>query len=265
MRWKRGLFFLFFVFSVGKIQASDVRILAVFPNPVGNDSGEWIAVENMREATVAAGLYWLRDTVGSTKTASLSAFQPSERKTIHASQSGITLNNTGESVELLSGGVVVDTTPTLIATREGMVFFRSENTWIEITLDEYFERLTTEYLVPGVSRESEQDEQEDSREGPELFLPSVTRQISKPEIENRVISRKLPKFLPAATVATPSSFSWPTPPKPWYEQEMDVFLEWKRKAIFGSLSLMFGGICLLLVASPPVLRFWQWLRGEIFL
>lgn len=264
MELKRCFFAFLLALSVGKVSAFDLQIRAVFPNPVGIDTSEWVAIENTSAATISAGLYLLRDTTGSTKTASLSAFRPYEVKTITATQSGITLNNSGESVELLYGSSVIDSTANFIATQEGTVFLKLNESWVEVSLNEYQERLATKnwLVIREEAREVvfDNDFENEVEGGMEVSL--VPSHMEK----SRAVNRKLPRLFLAQSSATPSAgMLWPVPPEPHYDQEMALFLDWKKRAIIGSLSLIFGGTSLLFVSAPPLLKMWRWLREEVFL
>lgn len=266
---RRFLFISFFFLLAQTSRAYDLRLRAVFPNPIGSDEGEWIAVENISQATFSAQLYAIRDVYGSVKTFGMGSFLPFELKTVLASQSGITLNNTEEMVELLYLGEVIESSPKLVASQEGKVFVRLESGWNEISESEYLARKgERRWGVPSPvnGRESETEN------------PGVVQLPENPERESEAeeilpnrddlsVQRVFPTFLRGArSSATPSGLpSWPMPPEPDYDQEMAVFLEWKREALVGSLSLIFGGVCLLTVTLPPVPAIWRWLREELLL
>jgi len=89
-----------------------VFIRELLPNPVGRDTdGEWIRLVNISEATVEIGGWKLSDASGKEfvfrKGESVA---PKSDVLLEYSQTGIVLNNNGDTVELLdSKGEVVDT------------------------------------------------------------------------------------------------------------------------------------------------------------
>lgn len=266
---RRLLFLCFFFLLAQTSRAYDLRLRSVFPNPTGSDEGEWIAVENISQATISAQLYAVRDVYGSVKTFGLGSFSPLELKTVLASQSGITLNNTEEMVELLYLGEVIESSPKLVASQEGKVFVRLESGWNEVSEAEYLARKgERRWGVPSPVNDSESKtenpgvvqllENAEGESGAEEILPNR---------DDLSVKRVFPSFLKRTRPsATPSGLpSWPMPPEPDYDQEMAVFLEWKREALVGSLALIFGGACLLTVTLPPVPTIWRWLREELLL
>lgn len=266
---RRLLFLGIFFFLAPAVRAYDLRLRAILPNPPGSDESEWIAVENVSPATISAQLYSLRDVYGSIKTFGLGSFLPLELKTILASQSGIMLNNTEEQIELLYLGQVVESSPRLVASQEGKVFIQLDSGWKEINEAEYRERQAGRNWswLADVGREEPDEANPAVVQLPENAKREDGEEEISPNDDTVSIQRAFPKLLRGTSfLATPSGLlSWPIPPEPDYEREMDVFLGWKREALLGSLLLIFGGTCLISLTLPPVSDIWRWLREELLL
>ncbi len=281
--WLAGL--VFFGLA-GRVWAAELHLRAIYPNPPGNDTGEWLAVENNGTASVAAGLASLRDKFGSTKTYLLPALSAQELKIITASESGITLNNTREAVELLKQNVVIDASPEFVASQEGMVFIQLNEGWREISLAEYLERqLNRNWSTVAVTEDDDSTEPDTTTATVSatftplpwatLIAPAPDRAAKQVELSSDLPTQASPAPLPyrvphlftgsPARASPAGELNWPLPPEPDYDAEMQVFLDWKRRALFGSLALVWGGLCWLLLVIPPPPVLWHWLRDELLL
>lgn len=243
-----------------------VRLRAIYPNPPGSDEGEWVAVENL-DAT-PSGKFSLRDTVGSVKTYTLDSLPASELRLIYATQSGITLNNTGEAVELLAEGIVLERSPPYVASAEGRVWLQLESGWREVALSEFNDRAERRnWLVGPESTSNEERESIDPPQTSDLDRGETKPVDSAPTsvIPSIRPEYRLPRLQATSTATVAANWSWPIPPEPDYQAEIDLFLDWKRRALLGSLALLFGGGCWLLLVSPPLFTLWRWLRDELML
>ncbi len=248
-----------------------VKLRAIYPNPPGSDDGEWVAVENVG-ASVSGELYSIRDAVGTVKNFSIESLAVNELRLIYASQSGITLNNAGESVELLSQGILLESSPSYMASEEGKVWLQLDSGWREVSLADFFERLIhrnwsvvedpqaidTDELEPSLPTLLPQSLPFDQGQRLPTAAPAGSPPLKPPD-------RRLPqlKRLPIASAA--ASWDWPTAPEPDYQAEIATYARWKREALFGSLSLMFAGGCWLILISPSLMAVWQWFRDELML
>lgn len=265
MRWRLIFISLVYWLAAAPV-AAQVTLRAIYPNPPGSDEGEWIAVENLDSASASAETYSLRDTAGSVKTYQLAALGPGELRIVAATQSGITLNNTGEAVELLAGAMVAQRSPDYVASAEGKVWLQLLTSWQEVDLAEYLDRAANRRWGQAVAVDQETVEPVPVVPTAVVVNPPTKSPLADAPANRPIRERRLPQLKPPVTTPSPvPPIAWPAPPEPEYESEMAVFLGWKREALAGSLALVFAGLSLLLLAVPPLDRVWRWLRDELML
>lgn len=102
------------VFPLRISAASAVTINEFFPDPDGSDSGEWIELYNASDADVDLSGWMLDDQEGGGSSAfiiaSATAIAARSFMVFEKSETGLALNNDGDTVRLLTGeGSVVDT------------------------------------------------------------------------------------------------------------------------------------------------------------
>ncbi len=111
---------------------------ALFPVP--SSGSEWIVVENPHDATISGKLWSIKDTVGSTKTWILPDMAPNELKIFPATQTKISLNNTGDQVQLLFQGVLFEESGLYGTLAPDAVWVLLDDGWQAMSLEEWEER-----------------------------------------------------------------------------------------------------------------------------
>lgn len=256
-----------------------VVLRAVLPNPTGSDSQEWIDLENVSAATVAAQLVVLADTEGSVTRYQLEVdLQPNELRRLTATQSGITLNNSKEQVELWWNGEWQASSPVMTDADEDQVWVQLDGGWTVLNLADYEERrayrrwqegvdspdeATAEVSSPGVtpraSPKSQTAVNADSRISQFDAEPAVEEAAAASTSAVPYHTLRFPELLPtqvaSASAETVPNISALRPPRPDSE-EVDRYQWWKRRAVGGSLLMLWGGATLSLLSWPPLWRWW---------
>lgn len=101
---------------------------------------EWIALENTNGATISAQVWSVRDVQGSIKTWSVPALQPYELKMFSGVETKISLNNTGDQVELLQNGLVVQSSAPYEELLSGSIWLLLSDGWREVTIEDWEQR-----------------------------------------------------------------------------------------------------------------------------
>lgn len=280
---KCWLCFLFFLVCVPSVKAQELVVRGLYPNPVTDEQNEWILIENQQEASIAAQSCLVNDTVGSVKQASLPAMSAGQLLKLSRSASGITLNNSQDSVELTCEGEMVAQTALYEQIGEDQVWWLSnQGHWLIQNITDFLERLHNrnwdeeaepEEVVVGVTQPENNDEATNSAKVEEKLQPE--QKISIQEKESTTIANAKPELdyqkhlqLPAvssslnhtessheATVEETTRAAQLEYPQIDREQELAQFKAWKREALTGSLSLIFAGGCWLMISVPPL---WSW-------
>lgn len=251
-------FFAFPVFA----DSSGVVLRALFPNPVGSDTYEWVLVENTSAQTVDTGAFRIRDTVGTVHTASIGAALASgELRLLSATQSAVTLNNTGDTVQLLNNGTVVQESANYGSVTEGDVWLWTDEEWTAVPESEFWDRLA-EKNWSGLETEApdEKEVNDGSEEMAALVDESATSDIP--------IASPTPKNIPQNYRSPQLEYSRPPPaaaankpqlhlPEYDFDAEKARFVVWKKQALLGTLSLCLGGIWWLLISWKLVWDWWQ--------
>ncbi len=265
-----SMFFLF-PFST-EARASSALIRAVYPNPPGSDTAEWILIENASNVLIPANSISVQDTEGSSHTFVLPQdLGVDEFVYLSASESGIALNNATDSVIAKLGSAVIHSTEPYTDAPEGQVWWVSDaGEWSWEESASFLQRVVEgDFLV--VSEETEVDA-EDAEETvldvtpPEKDLqrektPDQVTQHTTPEEQQAkrsyaAIAHTLLEQgsgAPAVSVENEVTF-----PEYDFDQEKKEFVAWKRQALLGSLLMVFGGVVLSVLGVPFWWRFLRW-------
>lgn len=102
-------------------QAAQVRIVALLPNPEG-DEGQYeeVTLKNLGSQSISLGGWKLRDLAGRTLDG-LGTLQPGQEKTMKRNGQPMTLNDGGDTVDLIDPNGSVMQTVTYSAVDEGEV------------------------------------------------------------------------------------------------------------------------------------------------
>lgn len=252
----------------GRVQASTSIVLrALAPNPVGSDDWEWIALENTSSASVSAQMLSIKDIEGSVVTYQLSGwFGPGELKVISRSSSGITLNNTSDSVLLLENGLQIDTTDRYEGLAEGEVWVLFADGEWRATSESEYQQMASERVwsltSPSPSPTPASSPQASSST-PKILstraspLPSgeTPSPTSNPIDFQTIFS--LPVLASPHFSTEAARLELPSPPPLDWEPELNVFMAWKRKALAGSLALIFGGVIWFLIALTRLITWYN--------
>lgn len=261
-----GWWLLLWLLSIGVGRAAPL-VRAIYPNPPGSDTGEWVMIENPDSATVSANVLTLSDTQGSLKTWRMTTpLEPQSLTTFLFSQTGISLNNAKDGVVLASGSGVLDTSAEYVNADEGFVWWRSTTGWTySLAADFQGRAALRQWELPVPEDDSGHDPEPTTVVAsptpvPRVMSPSAAkREVSQPENVTAVPSPslaplKLPTLIAVTTPYVPRTPLPSAPPIPDPDAEVATFVAWQKQAIGGSLAVMFAGVCWLTIALPPLIR-----------
>ena len=252
---------------------SPVILRAMAPNPVGSDDFEWIVIENTSTASASAELLKLKDIEGTVVTYQLTGWlEPQELRVVPRSQSGITLNNTVDGVVLLENGVEIDRSDPYDGLAEGQVWVAfADGEWRAVSEAEYQEMASTRRWSLVVSSPTPSITPSPTVSGQSSVIkssPSPTTSTEKtsdpPPFSSTERSGeyqrllKVPVFLATSSASVrEQSTELPSPPPLDWEVETGVFMAWKRKALKGTIGVMFGGAVWLTLAISRLITWYN--------
>jgi len=268
-------------------QASDIFVRAILPNPPGSDTQEWILLERQPGASFSAEIV-VKDGLGAVQSYDFCPFfTTGDQLRLMKSETGISLNNDADWVEIWQEGDLVDRTETFENSTEGSVWTRLGNVWQSLTSEEFALRLASmdwndsveiddsETNTASDSAETTTDSTQatpTSKSSPKLSpLPTATpaqkfaNSSPQPSISPILYQQWLamPQFLvsPQPKAATESSSFTPRSP-PAYPQldgegERKRFYDWQKKAILGAFGFLLAGVCFVVLATPALCRWYN--------
>ena len=264
------LFSILFVMQQADVFAFDRVVLrALYPNPEGSDTAEWIVVSNESSATISAQKVSIEDTVGATQVYTLPGALPvGAVQLIMASESGVSLNNSEDSVVLSLAGEELERSERYENAPEKQVWWQADDgvwRWSEVTA--FLERLTMKNFVWQVVEHTSQAQEGEvaATSGVTGNLlprqqPLVPRVSESPTHTESLVASPTPTFMHEPMQLSPtnrSSLSTETRriadiPFPDYDfqGEKDRFVRWKQQALLGSGSLIFGGASWFVWSAP---------------
>ncbi len=279
MNWKQicfGIFlFVFFWSSVGSAQAqsTDLLVRAVFPNPLGSDSNEWILLENSTLNTIPSTTLSLQDTIGAVKTYKIPFdIQPGSFTFVSATESGIALNNLEDTVQLVREGQVIDQSFLYSNAQDDQVWWRSESgEWQWESISEFMTRIETKNFT----LVSEEEDVASPSSSPSLVVSYNEGDLEKESSMNsldtaslNIESPRVTKYLGTSHSLTPHLEETELYKKPSlkdidfpefdFERETALFVWWKKQALIGSLCLVFGGSCWVCLCFPYWWQKYRW-------
>lgn len=257
---------LFYV-SVYKVRAESSVVVLRGLSAVPTEGSEWIALENTSNATVSGQMWSIRDVQGSIKTWLVPVLQPYELRMFSSTETKISLNNTGDQVELLQGSSVVQSSSPYEELQTGSLWVLLSGGWQEMDADEWVRRwpirdwqvqmiIASPSPVPSNTPTTVLV----SSPSPLLFPSGVSRTTSTP------VSKSLEKdwwddvSLPlVAKTSTQSAVSISTPPI-WerppgdFDGEWQVFQNWKREIWYRLGVTFFSSFFVLALSAPKLYR-----------
>jgi hypothetical protein len=233
---------------------------------VPSAGSEWIAVENTTNASSSAQIWSIRDVQGSVKTFVLPSLSPYELRMFSGVETKISLNNTGDQVELVESGAVAQSSAPYEELVSGSLWVLLSTGWQEVTQEEWERRwplrdwfLDDQESIPSpapstqVSPAPSASPKTTASLVPEETIHSASSEkVSKRE-DDWWQSVALPHNEPLASV----SAILPGEPPVWerepgnFEEEYRVFVGWKRKiGLYLALCFSFAIATLALSAAP---------------
>ncbi len=271
--------------------ASDYFIRAVLPNPVGSDTQEWILLEKSPTASNVATLV-VKDGLGAVQSYEKQvSFSYDNLASLPRSESGLSLNNDADWVELWQSGAIIDQSGLFENLSEGFVWTRLATHWLALSAQDFERRLEDHDWEEESDNQKENDQDEDnnaedepnekpheepnetqkslaSNHGavtPESVAPeqqtdqSILQSPSTPEVQYQqwLIIPQLAAPLLATRSASITPRSPPAYPQIEGESERQQFELWRQKAILGGFGFLFSGMCFVIVALPPVCHWYN--------
>ncbi|MCD8484684.1 hypothetical protein LRY65_04555 [Candidatus Woesebacteria bacterium] len=254
--------------SAVAIDVGGVRVRAVFPNPQGSDTTEWILIENNGSQPLTSGEITVRDTEGSVHGFTVAEeIAAGDFLFLPATVSGIALNNSTDTVEIVQNNTVMFTSKPYQDAEEDQVWWVSdENAWQWSPVAEFLVRLDNgDFAVSPSSQEEENTSPTPDLQG----LPAVTPHPAS-------VNEADPESTPDTPLVTPTPYLGQSPhleaslatlsaqqqmpseplafPQFDFSAQEDRFMQWKRQALLGSLLMIFSGGCFLVICVP---YFWE--------
>lgn len=228
---------LFFQLSALSVGASDELILRGL-SAVPVSGSEWIAVENVTGATVSAQTWSVRDVQGSVKSWVIPEVPPYELVIFSSALTKISLNNTGDQIELLQGGEVRQVSAPYEDLSSGDLWVLLGNVWQVVTQEDWERRWPLRDWVS--------------------ILPSPTP-VSSPGVS----PIPSPKITPSPSRSTPSPMALGKSPEPLISPSplslsLDDDASWWDQVVLPSLgSLQSKG-----TRTPEVEEIWEKEPGD---
>lgn len=265
------------------VSADELIIRALLPDPIEDETTEWILLENTSTATVS-GQLCVSDGAGATKSFCWDSGIDPGTLYIHRADSKISLNNDLDWVELRLDDTLIDSSEPHQNITEGHIWTRLKDTWQAISWEDFSTRLLdgdweieadqaqtqttpTPKSSPLVSPKpsssptptppsqgSQSDEPGKNSSG---LDSSIQKTASKFPYQSLLQLPKLqsPMATFSAQLVTSSSAKLPEYPGLDAQTQQTLFRQWQRQALGGSYLLMMSGFCFELVSVP---RLWRW-------
>lgn len=255
-----GLFFLLVLTAPGARADSPVVVLRAM-SAVPSAGSEWIALENTSGASISGQIWSIRDVQGSVKTWVLPGLGPYELKMFSGTETKISLNNTGDQVELLQGNMVVQSSAPYEELTSGSIWVLLGEAWFEMTQEDWDERWPVrDWTVasPSPSPTPQMSVAPTLVSSPKVTpspkpTTTVVPVISSPSpiVSQEPVSETVKASwwesvaLPHNEAIATSSGGQPSLPPIWerepgdYTEESEIFRAWKRK-IWLRLSVVFS-------------------------
>lgn len=244
---------------------SKMQVRALLPNPQGSDTEEWILLENSSLESIEPNLYELQDTEGATQIYTIeSRLEPGELFFLNATMSGIALNNAQDSLQLSLSGNLIQQTPPYTDAQDNQVWWQSDDgKWQWEELSAFLVRVTeknfhvsqsgTESTTPAQTK-VETTTPRRNTDTVTTPTPDIVMQLEEKPYA-AVMPQLLSQSLPA--IAAGERLSDISFPDFNFSDEKEQFVIWKRNALMGSLLLIWGGICFIVICFP---YWWEWYR-----
>jgi hypothetical protein len=280
---------LFFICGVARpCQASDIFVRAMLPNPPGSDALEWILLEREPGASFSAEVV-IQDGLGATQTYSfLPLFVSGDQFRLMKAESGLSLNNDADWVEIWQEGDLLDKSETYPSMAEGFVWTRLGTGWQSLSPEAFAIRLADQDWdtvhpspSPNPSPTPELPTVRPSpRASPPLQPPSSSPQATSPTTSRQPESavatiQPSPSAIPyqewlamprlfavrqkelLATSSARPLVSPPAYPQLDGEGERHRFYDWQKRAILGAFGFLLAGVCFVLLATPALCRWYN--------
>ncbi len=266
------LIVLLFFCCVPRVQASELVIRALLPNP---ESGqEWIAIENTSSASYSAQGVAIRDGAGSVKSFVFTGeFFASEIRILSQTTTKISLNNDTDWVELTRASQLEHMSEIYEAAPKGQVWLQTTQGWSFVPLSDWEDRLSRrDWEETGNTLETSPKPSAQPSASPSVFSSPIvkatlrassspgTRPLSSSQPVSSLSEVRLyevPRLL--AHVASSSSVASgavqvSTRQEPDWDKEVEELLAWRKQLRGWSSVVLLGASITLLYAVPKALR-----------
>lgn len=256
--------FLSFATRVFAIEPLVLRGMSAVPT----EGSEWIALENVSSSTISAQTWSVRDVQGSIKTWMIPVIQPFELRVFMSTETKISLNNTGDQLELLHGAEVVQSSAPYENLASGGLWVLLSAGWQELSVEEWEKRWPTrDWSVSAPS-------------------PTPSSIVPSPQSSPRMTPSSTPFVVLPSPPAVPSSVPSPTSlvsewwseialpkvgfqastsaevdiPPIWerepgnFSQEKEVFESWKKRIYLRLASVLGGSVLAFFLCVPKLYR-----------
>lgn len=246
----------------------EVLIRAVYPNPVGDETEEWVMLENTAEASIS-GQWELSDGTGAIKTYGWETVAPGFVK-IPRTLSKISLNNDQDWVSLSLDGNLVAVSEPYDNLDEGLIWVQLSAGWQAITEADFELRAAAGdwQSDPEITDIEEETSQEESVVPVPTPRPTPAAAAARgdpqptpgpPEIpyQEWLTAPHLSAFPPPG--GTDSAVTSPLPSYPTIDgaAQRRLYVQWQRQALAGSYLLLFAGLCGEVISVPVLLRWYN--------
>jgi hypothetical protein len=249
------------------------QLRALYPNPIGDDADEWILLEKDNQVS---GLWQIRDGVGKIVEWNIPESSTSGWLKVEKNNSGISLNNTDDWIELWQDDILVELSDAYSNIAEGVVWTKLDDGWFEVSLQEFETKLAENrwWSIPPVSPEPSPVI---SASPQSLVSPKVTpasfptgetvpvtvttidknRPVDTPSYQNLQMPKLYSTITSSESAVLGVISDLPDYPLPSQQEETRIFRAWQKKAFVGAFGFLLAGVSFELAAVPSLLRWYN--------